>query len=79
MPTCPRCDGTDCRESPWRSEDEKNAHKGERVYRCMSCVHRFYGPAPRNVLFDNRLVATIGGSTLVLLIAVLAIMWVWKN
>ena len=39
MPTCPRCDGTDCRESPWRSEDEKREHKGERAWRCMSCVH----------------------------------------
>jgi len=79
MPTCPRCDGADCRESPWRSEEERRAHKGERVYRCMSCVHRFHAQAPRNVLFDNPLVAAIGGSTLVLTIAVLVILWVWKS
>jgi len=45
----------------------------------MSCVHRFLAPAPRNVLLDNPLVAAIGGSTLVLTIAVLVILWVWKS
>ena len=79
MPTCPRCDSTDCRESPWRSEDEDREHKGERAWRCMSCVHRFYGPAPKNALFDNPIVAAVGGTTLVLAIAVIAIMWIWKS
>ena len=79
MPTCPRCDGTDCRESPWRSEDEKREHAGERAWRCMSCVHRFHAPAPRSTVFDNPIVATVGGTTLVLMIAVIAIMWIWKN
>ncbi|MDX9885748.1 hypothetical protein [Thauera sp.] len=79
MPTCPRCDGTDCRESPWRSEDEKREHKGEIAWRCMSCVHRFFGPAPRSVLFHNPIVAAVGGSTLILTIVVIAIVWIWKS
>lgn len=79
MPTCPRCDGTDCRESPWRSEDEKREHTGQRAWRCMACVHRFYGPVPGSALFDNPLVAAVGGSTLVLTVAVIAILWLWKN
>ena len=45
----------------------------------MSCVHRFHAPAPRSTLFDNPIVATVGGTTLVLMIAVIAIMWIWKN
>lgn len=45
----------------------------------MSCVHRFYGPAPRSVVFDNPIVAAVGGTTLVLAIAVIAIMWIWKS
>ena len=57
MPTCPRCDATDCRESPWKSEDERLAHPGERAWRCMSCVHRFHAPEPRGLL---RITATVG-------------------
>lgn len=49
------------------------------MYRCMACVHRFHGAAPRNALFDNPLVAAIGGSTLVLMVAVVVILWLWKN
>lgn len=79
MPTCPRCDGTDCRNSPWRSEDEKREHKGEVAWRCMSCVHRFYGPTPKSRWFHNPVVAAVGGSTLVLMIVVTAIMWIWKS
>ena len=79
MPTCPRCDATDCRESPWKSEDERLAHPGERAWRCMSCVHRFHAPARRSLLVENALVATIGGSTLLLVIAVVVIMIVWKS
>ncbi|HAF56248.1 MAG TPA: hypothetical protein DCL01_13810 [Thauera sp.] len=79
MPTCPRCDGTDCRESPWRSEDEKREHAGERAWRCMSCVHRFHAPAPKSALLDNPVVAAVGGSTLILMIAVITILWIWKN
>ncbi|HRG70334.1 hypothetical protein [Thauera aminoaromatica] len=79
MPTCPRCDGTDCRESPWKSADERLAHPGERAWRCMSCVHRFHAPEPRRLLRDNPIVATVGGSTLLLTIAVIAILWFWKS
>ncbi|HRP66064.1 MAG TPA: hypothetical protein PLF79_08315 [Thauera sp.] len=79
MPTCPRCDGTDCRESPWRSDDEQRDHKGERAWRCMSCVHRFYGPAPRHLLQVKPLIAAIGGSTLFVVLAVVVIMWIWKS
>lgn len=79
MPTCPRCDGTDCRESPWKSADERLAHPGERAWRCMSCVHRFHAPEPRRLLRDNPIVATVGGSTLLLTIAVIAILWIWKH
>ncbi|MFU2488689.1 hypothetical protein [Thauera sp. WH-1] len=79
MPTCPRCDGTDCRESPWRSDDEQREHKGERAWRCMSCVHRFYSPVPRRLLQANPLIAAIGGSTLFVVLAVVAIMWIWKS
>ena len=79
IPTCPRCDGTDCRESPWRSEDERREHKGETPYRCMSCVHRFFGPGRRTLLQHNPLIAAIGGSTLLVVIAVVLIMWAWKS
>ena len=45
----------------------------------MSCVHRFHAPARRSLLVENALVATIGGSTLLLVIAVVVIMIVWKS
>lgn len=79
MPTCPRCDSTDCRESPWQSEEEKRAHKGEQAWRCMACVHRFYAPRPPSRLLDNPLVAMLGVPTLVLMIAVTVIMSIWKS
>ena len=79
MPTCPRCDGTDCRESPWKSADERLAHPGERAWRCMSCVHRFHAPVSRGLLRDNPIVAAVGGGTLLLTIAVIVILWIWKT
>jgi hypothetical protein len=45
----------------------------------MSCVHRFYGPPPKSPWFHNPLVAAVGGSTLVLMVVVVAIMWIWKS
>ncbi|WP_297365331.1 hypothetical protein [Thauera sp.] len=79
MPTCPRCDGTDCRESPWKSEDERRAHEGEHAWRCLSCVHRFHAPAARSRWRDNPVVAAVGGSTLLLTLAVIVILWIWKH
>ncbi len=51
----------------------------ETPYRCMSCVHRFFGPGRRNLLQHNPLIAAIGGSTLLVVIAVVLIMWAWKS
>ena len=79
MPTCPRCDGVDCRQSPWRSEDEQRAHPGDVAWRCMSCVHRFYGPAPKGLLRSNPLLTAIGGSTFLVVAAVVLILWIWKT
>ena len=79
MPTCPRCDGTDCRESPWKSEDEQRTHAGVRAWRCLSCVHRFHAPAARSRWRDNPVVAAVGGSTLLLTLAVIVILWIWKH
>jgi len=45
----------------------------------MSCVHRFFGPGRRNLLQHNPLIAAIGGSTLLVVIAVVLIMWAWKS
>lgn len=45
----------------------------------MSCVHRFYGPAPRRLVKANPLIAAIGGSTLFVVLAVVVIMWIWKS
>lgn len=78
-PGCPRCGATTCRVSPWRSEAEKREHRGEQPYRCLSCVHRFYRPARRSLLRDNPVIAAVGGGTLVLLLAVIALLWVWKS
>ena len=65
--------------SPWKSGDRRPRPPGERAWRCMSCVHRFHAPEPRRLLRDNPIVAAVGGSTLLLTIAVIAILWFWKS
>lgn len=40
-PTCPKCASAVCRESRWRSHDEKIGHPGCHPYRCLDCAHRF--------------------------------------
>jgi len=45
----------------------------------MSCVHRFHAPVPRRRWRENPIVTAVGGSTLVLTIAVIVILWIWKS
>jgi len=45
----------------------------------MSCVHRFYGPAPKGLLRSNPLLTAIGGSTFLVVAAVVLILWIWKS
>lgn len=41
--TCPKCGSTDCRESRWRSHQEKVDNPGQHPYRCLNCANRFVG------------------------------------
>lgn len=41
---CPACQGGRCRESRWRSVEEKRIHPGCVPYRCLDCSHRFLAP-----------------------------------
>lgn len=41
---CPQCGSTDCRESRWRSHEEKTQNPDRHPYRCLSCAHRFIAP-----------------------------------
>lgn len=79
MIRCPKCGATECRESRWRSEDERRRHPGERPFRCHACLHLFFSRGGRRRLRDNPVVAAVGGSTLVMVLAVIVIMWFWSN
>lgn len=39
--SCPKCGSTECRESRWRSHQEKTDNPGRHPYRCLNCAHRF--------------------------------------
>jgi len=79
MIRCPKCGATDCRESRWRSEDDRRKHPGEHPFRCHACLHLFFSRGRRRRLRDNPVVAAVGGSTLVMVLAVIVIMWFWSN
>jgi len=79
MTTCPRCSSTECFAAPWQSDAEKHEHRGKRPYRCKSCLHRFYLAGGLRRLKDNPVVATVGGSTFFMVLAVIVIMWFWSG
>jgi len=39
--SCPRCQGSRCRESRWLSLQEKRNHQDSSPYRCLDCSYRF--------------------------------------
>lgn len=41
---CPACQGFRCRESRWRTVEEKRVYPGCVPYRCLDCSHRFLAP-----------------------------------
>ena len=45
-PCCPECGASRCRESRWRSHEEKLSHPGGHPYRCLACSHRFIAKPP---------------------------------
>jgi len=45
-PCCPECGASRCRESRWRSHEEKLSHPGGHPYRCLACSHRFVAALP---------------------------------
>lgn len=45
-PCCPECGASRCRESRWRSHEEKLSHPGGQPYRCLACSHRFIAALP---------------------------------
>jgi hypothetical protein len=79
MTVCPRCSSTECFAAPWQSDAEKHEHRGKRPYRCKSCLHRFYLAGGLRRLKDNPVVATVGGSTFFMVLAVIVIMWFWSG
>ncbi len=78
-PTCPRCHTSDCCASPWQSDQERLAHRRESAWRCKACLHRFFTPGGLQRIRENPIVATVFGSTFLMVAAVIVIMWFWKN
>lgn len=79
MIKCPQCASTQCHLSAWRDDAEKRAHPRLQVFRCHSCLHRFYqrGDGVLGKLRDNPVVATVGGSTLLVVLVVTVVMVFW--
>lgn len=81
MIRCPKCGDTNCRSTPWQSETERLEHKKTRVWRCHSCLNRFYhrGDGLLDRIRDNPVVATVGGSTLFVVLTVTVVMFFWSG
>ncbi len=79
MIKCPKCAATQCRPTHWRDDDERRTHRGLQVFRCHACLQRFFhrGDSLLDKARDNPVVATVGGSTLlvVVLVTVIIVMW----
>lgn len=65
--TCPECAGKHCRESRWKSRDEKHTNPGKHPYRCIDCSHRFIAAQKKG--FNERTLA-LGVGTVILVVAV---------
>lgn len=63
--TCPECSGKHCRESRWKSRDEKRANPGKVPYRCVDCSHRFIAAQKKGV--SERTLA-VGTGLLILIV-----------
>lgn len=62
---CPKCGSTDCRESRWRSHQERTDNPGSHPYRCLSCAHRFV--AARAGALTSRRGMTLAAAVVVLI------------
>ncbi|HRP24537.1 sel1 repeat family protein [Thauera sp.] len=63
--SCPKCGSTDCRESRWRSHQEKTDNPGRHPYRCLTCAHRFV--AARAGALASRRGLTLAAAVVVLI------------
>lgn len=79
MIKCPKCGDSNCRPTPWRSDAERLEHKRLKAWRCHSCLNRFYhrGDGLLDRIRDNPVVATVGGSTLFVVLTVTVVMVFW--
>lgn len=68
---CPECAGKRCRESRWKSREEKHANPGKVPYRCADCDHRFIATRKKGI--DGRTLGLGAAAlTVIVMIAVLA-------
>ncbi len=64
--SCPSCQSARCRESRWRSSEEKSKYQNSFPYRCLDCSFRFLAP------IDAKLSKTAGLSIPAVVLSVAA-------
>lgn len=76
--SCPRCQGSRCRESRWLSLEEKKIHQNSGPYRCLDCSYRFLSPK-RTEVFNKGLVVSVPAALLAVVLAVAATFWLTRS